>query len=344
MRRNSCDRFLVLLGLALLGACAPQALAAGESYPTSAAERQQARAELERRRYPIFDGSSFLSAAASGDLEAVRLFLRAGMSVDTKDERDGTTTALINATFMGQHEMAVLLLEAGADVNANNGATPLIHAAGKCAMNDVVQTLIARGAGLDARAPGGATPLGMAKLFNCVENERLLTEAGARADLEAPGAQKPAEKPVAGQATLPPPWSRLKPGAWVLYRSGAPDAPVQSQMKWIVRSITSQRVVYVVESTTVLPGGQTIEGQPMELALDAAHVMGVDGTGVTQSDASLLVHGRTLAVRLHETETETGGQRYLVKTWMSDEVPFGIVRTEVNGELSQEALEWGWGP
>ena len=42
-------------------------------------------------------------------------------------------------------------------------------------------------------------------------------------------------------------------------------------------------------------------------------------------------------------EGETAGQKFSSKTWMSEDVPFGIVKVETNGTVSQELVDWGHG-
>lgn len=73
-------------------------------------------------------GWPLFAAARAGHLEAVRVLLDAGLSVDYKDGADDT--ALISAVQGGQEEVVGFLLARGADVNARNkdGGTALGYA------------------------------------------------------------------------------------------------------------------------------------------------------------------------------------------------------------------------
>ena len=70
------------------------------------------------------------TAAARGDIEAVKQHLAAGADVNAKDD-DGWTP-LHQATDEGHKEIVELLIAKGADVNATDedGETPLDHAEG----------------------------------------------------------------------------------------------------------------------------------------------------------------------------------------------------------------------
>jgi hypothetical protein len=139
----------------------------------------EAKRRLQGLGYSTVDDSMFVMSAVQGDTEAVRMFLAAGLPVDTRyDDR----TPLLSAAMTGQVETALLLIEAGADVNAadSNSSTSLIWSAQKCATHELVQALVDAGADVNAQAKGGATPLMMAKVMSCTENLRILTEAGVK--------------------------------------------------------------------------------------------------------------------------------------------------------------------
>ena len=98
-------------------------------------------------------------AAASGDLEAIKQQLEAGVDVDAKEQPGGSTPLLVTAVF-GRLEAAKLLMEKGANVNAksNDGATALHGAAFFC-HTEIVKLLLAKGAEVNAKNTRGETPL-----------------------------------------------------------------------------------------------------------------------------------------------------------------------------------------
>jgi len=112
---------------------------------------------VEGREYP--GHIDILSAAAEGNLEAIKQHVSAGTDINTR-EPYGRSTPLIVAAAFGQTEAAALLIENGADVNAvnNEGATPL-HAAAFFGRTDTVKLLLAKGADVNAENNKGQTPL-----------------------------------------------------------------------------------------------------------------------------------------------------------------------------------------
>lgn len=158
----------------------------GLSEEVPAEIRAAAAAELAKLGYPL-DEKGFFHAVMEGDLTAIRHFLDAGMSPDTRDE--AMERPLLRATSYCHHtdkpnvEIALALISAGADVNVRdtNGATPLIQAAQSCPL-EVVEALLGAGADVDARAAGGATPLMMARVMGREEVVAALEAAGATAE------------------------------------------------------------------------------------------------------------------------------------------------------------------
>ena len=90
--------------------------------------QQEAKGALHELRKP-FTVSGFISTAGQGDLEAVRLYIAAGMGVDSADATG--MRALYKAAEAGQVEMIEWLIESGADPNGvgPQGRTPIIVAA-----------------------------------------------------------------------------------------------------------------------------------------------------------------------------------------------------------------------
>jgi ankyrin repeat protein len=127
-------------------------------------------------------GKAFIKAAKDGDMDTLKALLEDDPSLlDTKD-KDGST-ALHCATWKGQQEVVLFLLEAGADVNSHNendhwGTTPL-HAAAHANRTPIVQILIEAGAEINATDMNGKTPLFHTTFHKASAAAKLLTKYGA---------------------------------------------------------------------------------------------------------------------------------------------------------------------
>jgi ankyrin repeat protein len=123
-----------------------------------------------------------IKAAKKGDVALAVALLKADPSLARTAEADGTTP-LHCAAWKGHVEVAELLLDAGAEVNALNqdahyGGTPL-HAAAHGNQKPVVELLIRRGAALDVVSCNGRTPLQETTYHSATAAAKLLRAAGA---------------------------------------------------------------------------------------------------------------------------------------------------------------------
>jgi hypothetical protein len=166
-------------GVAVLEPLAPTGRPAAPAPPAGPIDELGARG-LE------FTDEDFFHAIVDGDVQAVRLFLRAGMSPNVTSTPGGS--ALMMAISMctrppvpEHHEIVLALIDAKADVNVRDGnnSTPLIWAADKCEPR-VIQALVDAGGEVNARANGGATPLMMAEVMGRTETAEILRRAGAK--------------------------------------------------------------------------------------------------------------------------------------------------------------------
>lgn len=103
-----------------------------------------------------------IKAAKSGDTERVKALLGEDKSLTDARDQDGSTP-LHCAAWKGHEAVVELLLEAGADANAQNendhwGTTPL-HAAAQANQASIAQLLIDHGADLNAKDREGRTPM-----------------------------------------------------------------------------------------------------------------------------------------------------------------------------------------
>jgi hypothetical protein len=166
----------------------PPAVEEAESTSSSAPvdERTRTKMALGKLGYE-YNEEMFRSAVTDANVEAVRLFLAAGMSPNTKAPSSEQPLAFAVTGCAYEHEaealeMTRLLLAAGAKVEAGakDGITPLLTAAQHCSGVEIIKVLLAAGANVNTKAPGGATPLMFAKIFNRKAAEEVLRKAGAR--------------------------------------------------------------------------------------------------------------------------------------------------------------------
>jgi uncharacterized protein len=117
-------------------------------------------------------------AAGQGDLTTTLLLIERGADVNA--QHDGVPV-LIVAAAGGNPDIVRALLEKGADVNAksNNGFTALMAAVANSGNVDMVRELLAKGADVQARTNDGRTTLSFAKGYARREVRELLKRAGA---------------------------------------------------------------------------------------------------------------------------------------------------------------------
>jgi ankyrin repeat protein len=110
--------------------------------------------------------NALMSAASSGDVEAVECLLQAGLSVSVHDRDDGTV--LMAGARSGKANIITVLIAAGSNVNAkdNQGTTALMRAAQSYDSAAAVEALLKAGANPNARDRSGRTALQIAEKSN----------------------------------------------------------------------------------------------------------------------------------------------------------------------------------
>lgn len=119
-------------------------------------EKKQNEKAQETPRPPAMD---IHAAAFMGDLDAIKQHIAAGSDLNLREPSMGSTP-LISASVFGKTEVALALIEAGADVNLQNneGSTALTTAAFLCRV-EIVEALLEHGADKELRTNAGSTAL-----------------------------------------------------------------------------------------------------------------------------------------------------------------------------------------
>ena len=115
----------------------------------------------------MFPGTAGFVAVAFGDVAATRALLDAGVSPD--EDYDDGFTLLYQAVINNRPEVARLLIERGAKVNAvdKRGMTPLLYAASTDYGDaSIVNLLLKAGADPAARTKEGLTATDLARKYN----------------------------------------------------------------------------------------------------------------------------------------------------------------------------------
>lgn len=125
----------------------------------------------------------FVRAVKHGAVETIRTMLAADSELVRLREAADDSTPLHHAAWKGHAELVTLLLDAGAEVNAQNrnthyGGTPL-HQAAHGNQKEVVSILLARGADVHAVSPNGRTALQETEFHKATAAAKLLRAHGA---------------------------------------------------------------------------------------------------------------------------------------------------------------------
>lgn len=136
------------------------------------------RQALEARNIK-FIAPEFFARIARGDMNAVVLFVNAGMDIDTPNEQGWTP--LMVALFEGREEVALFLIKKGANVNFSDrsGYRPIHWAAFK-GYTVVIDEIVARSGDVNAETDYGWTPLLQAASLGHVPTVEALMRHGAR--------------------------------------------------------------------------------------------------------------------------------------------------------------------
>ena len=113
--------------------------ACGNNKENSNGEQSQTPATKTEVKAPDTD---IHTATFLGDLESVQQHIKAGSDLNIQEPTMGST-ALLSASLFGKTDIAIALIEAGADLNIqNNEGSTALHSASFLCRTEIVETLL----------------------------------------------------------------------------------------------------------------------------------------------------------------------------------------------------------
>ena len=171
------------------------------SYAAVANDRELAQKLIERGAHPnVKDDTSgntpLHHAAESGAFEVAELLIDRGASIDAKN-KDGRTP-LMETVVASAGDVAELLVNRGAIINDCCDVETALHLAAYLDRSEMAQLLLERGADFDLRNKGGSTPLHLAAYTGSRNTAELLINHGANVNAENNYGQTPLDKAARG--------------------------------------------------------------------------------------------------------------------------------------------------
>lgn len=137
---------VVAIVLTVVGCNSNEESTANESMKVDAAESKIEPPEMDIH-----------AAAFMGNFEAVQQHIEAGTNLNAKKSTGGSSP-LMTATVFGKTDIAVLLIEAGADINiTNNDGSTALHTAAFFCRTEIVEALLAKKADKTVKNKSGST-------------------------------------------------------------------------------------------------------------------------------------------------------------------------------------------
>ena len=135
------------------------------------------------------------------------------------------------------------------------------------------------------------------------------------------------------------PWGNFKPGSWVKMKSTTNAGPskITSETKMTLIEKTATNAVVETESTVMGQSTKTRANIPLN-ATGTATPGVKPATMPTTGNETLTVAGKQVACKWFESESNTNGMKVNSKSWTSDAVPGGMVKSvsKMSGAMKSE--------
>lgn len=155
--KNLAGFTFLIMSLFLLSSC--------DNSNKKTSEKESVKTELQKP--PAID---LHTATFMGDLISIQQHIKAGSNLNLKESSMGSTP-LITASVFGKTEIALALINAGADVNIqNNEGSTALHSAAFFCRTEIVKALLNKDVDLSLKNKYGSIPIdGVSSSFNDVK-------------------------------------------------------------------------------------------------------------------------------------------------------------------------------
>jgi hypothetical protein len=271
-------------------------------------------------------------AAKQGNIRTITELLNAGADVNSRDALNFNDTPLTFAALYGKTDVAKLLIERGANIEARNRfGTPLYHAAGRC-HTKTIELLIEKGADINSINWRGASPLSAAARYCSTETAKLLIEKGADVDYAMATLQGDSDYPdIARKGIIM--LKKLKPKEEITSQPQTYQSITKEDLKTIVQAAMEGAKTQKEEKTaTIKTDVDRPSFSPSQIIMgenDLAVIIGIEGyQGLPKSDYSyddaklvgdyvkaLGFKPRNIELLLDERATKSAIEK-TIKTWL----------------------------
>lgn len=185
----------------------------------------------------------------------------------------------------------------------------------------------------------------------CVEEGWAAAEPAIRKTLDTlqVGEEKktdPKTDPKSDGAKIDHPWLKYGEGSWVeLQISTKMTKPVASESEMTTKRTLlkkGDKLKFKLETKMTKPAAMEMPAQETEEDAKIAGGSGTGGTGgakeLGKGDEELDVAGKKVKCKWVETEYEMNGKKTTTKSWTSDEVPGGVVKSVTKNEDMESTM------
>ncbi len=148
---------------------------------------------------------------------------------------------------------------------------------------------------------------------------------------------------ASAQTTAKHPWASFNKGSWVKMKTTTVITAVKQstamESKMTLLDKTPDKVVVETEMSVMGNVSKTKMDIPLKATATAPAGTAAKAPAPKLGSETITIAGKSLACKTAEIETVVAGQKSLSKTWMSEQVPGGLVKSVTTSAATQVTME-----